>query len=213
MTKIAFLDVAPDEKAFVTAQFSDAIIAEADAAPASLAEMEVLVVFVTTPVTDEYLKALPKLRLLCTRSAGTDHIDLKACAARGITVCSVPDYGSHVIAEHAFALLLSAVRHVSEGHARVKTGDFSWRGLKGLALKGKTIGVVGTGRIGRCAMQIAQGFGMNVLAYDVFHAPGIEYSTWEDVWQKSDVVSLHLPLIVARWASDEVPRLRSLPDV
>ncbi|MBP9750329.1 MAG: hypothetical protein KBC95_00615 [Candidatus Peribacteraceae bacterium] len=189
-----FLDVADDERSLVSAAFPDATFLPADATAEAMAGAEIIVAFVTSRFDAALLAQLPALRLLCTRSAGTDHIDLAACRERGITVCSVPDYGAHVIAEHAFALLLSAVRHVPEGDQRVKAGEFSWRGLKGMALRGKTMGVAGTGRIGRALIQIATGFGMRVIAYDAFKVAGIEYVEWPELWRQSDVVSLHLPL-------------------
>lgn len=195
MAPLLFLDVAPDEQSLVLEHFPDATFAPADAPTEVMASTEVVVTFVTSNFDAERIAALPNLKLLCTRSAGTDHIDLVACKARGIVVCSVPDYGAHVIAEHAFALLLSAARHIPEGDARVKAGDFSWRGLKGMALRGKTMGVVGTGRIGRNLIQIALGFGMRVVAYDVFKAPNIDYVEWNELWKQSDVVSLHMPLL------------------
>lgn len=195
MTSLLFLDVAPDEQSLVLSHFPDAAFAPADAPADAMVQAEVIATFVTSRFDAERLASLPNLKLLCTRSAGTDHIDLAACKARGIVVCSVPDYGAHVIAEHAFALLLSAVRHVPEGDMRVKAGDFSWQGLKGMALRGKTMGVVGTGRIGRNLIQIATGFGMRVIAYDVYKAQGIEYVEWDELWKQSDVVSLHMPLL------------------
>ncbi len=195
MASPLFLDVAPDEQSLVLGNFPDATFAPADAPVAEMVHADVIVTFVTSRFTAETIAALPNLKLLCTRSAGTDHIDLAACKARGIVVCSVPDYGAHVIAEHAFALLLSAVRHVPEGDKRVKAGDFSWQGLKGMALRGKTMGVAGTGRIGRNLIQIAQGFGMRVIAYDVFRVQGVDYVEWDELWKQSDVVSLHMPLL------------------
>lgn len=192
---ILFLDVAPDEQSLVLSNFPDASFAPADAPTEAMVQAEVIVTFVTTSFNAERLAALPHLKLLCARSAGTDHIDLVTCKARGIVVCSVPDYGAHVIAEHAFALLLSSVRCIPEGNTRVKAGDFSWRGLKGMALRGKTMGVVGTGRIGRNLIQIALGFGMRVIAYDVYKAPGIDYVEWDELWAQSDIVSLHMPLL------------------
>ncbi len=191
---IIFLDVADDERTLVSNAFPEAIFLPADAPNEAMVAADTVVTFVTSHFDAARITALPNLRLLCTRSAGTDHIDLPACRERGITVCSVPDYGAHVIAEHAFALLLSAVRHVPEGNARVKAGEFSWRGLKGMALKGKTMGVAGTGRIGRALIQIALGFGMRVIAYDAFKVAGIDYVEWSELWRQSDVVSLHLPL-------------------
>jgi D-lactate dehydrogenase len=195
MSTIAFLDVDPSDVNRVANAFPEAQLLTADASAGELAHVEVLAPFITTQVDRTLLDQLPSLKLLCTRSAGTDHLDLATCRERGITVCSVPDYGPHVIAEHAFALLLSAVRHIPAGHERVKGGSFSWRGLQGIALRGKTFGVVGTGRIGQAAAHIAAGFGMRVIAFDVFQNADLPYVSWEELWQQADVVSLHAPLL------------------
>ena len=120
-------------------------------------------------VTPEVLEQLPDLALIVTRSAGYDHIDLDEAKRRGIAVCNVPDYGAHMIAEHAFGLLLAVARNVVEGNNRYKHQRlFSDRGLQGIELHGKTLGIVGTGRIGLHSARIARGFGMRVLAYDLY---------------------------------------------
>jgi D-lactate dehydrogenase len=139
------------------------------------------------------------LRLITTRSAGYDHIDLEYCQKHGITVCNVPDYGDATVAEHAFALLLAVSRHLIEAVERTKRGDFSQSGLRGFELRGKTLGVIGTGRIGSRAIEIGKGFGMTVLAFDVHQDTeaardlGFEYGELLDVLRRSDVVTLHVP--------------------
>ncbi len=169
-------------------------------AAAACAEAEVICCMLYSKFDAERLKTCPKLKLLCTRTVGYDHIDLEACRERGITVCNVPDYGSHVIAEHVFALLLSTLRHITEGDARVQRGTFDYHGLRGMALKGKTIGIVGTGRIGRATAEIAKGFGMRMLATDrcrvlELEAMGMQYVDLETLLAQSDIVSLHVPLL------------------
>lgn len=144
---------------------------------------------------------LPDLRLVCTRSVGFNHIDLDACKKRGITVCNVPDYGSHVIAEHVFALILSTLRHVTEAKSQVKEGDFDYHGLRGMALMGKTIGIVGTGKIGMRVAEIAHGFGMKILAVDkcrvleLESVHGVLYTDLPTLLSKSDIVTLHVPAL------------------
>lgn len=143
-------------------------------------QVRILVPFVSTPVTAGVLDMLPHLGLIATRSTGTDHIDTAEAARRGITIANVPDYGSVAVAEHTFALLLTLTRirpHLAPG----------------TDLSGKTIGVIGTGAIGRHVMQIAHGFGMNVLAYDLEHRPGIHYGSLDDVLSQADIVTLHIP--------------------
>jgi D-lactate dehydrogenase len=143
-------------------------------------QVRILVPFVATQVTAEVMGRLPQLGLIATRSTGTDHIDVAEAARRGITIVSVPDYGSVAVAEHTFALLLTLTRirpHLAPG----------------TDLSGKTLGVIGTGAIGRHVMQIAHGFGMNVLAYDLEHRPGIRYVGLDEVLAQADVITLHIP--------------------
>jgi D-lactate dehydrogenase len=152
-------------------------------------------------VTPEVLERLPNLKLIVTRSAGYDHIDLAAAERHGIAVCNVPDYGAHMIAEHAFGLLLAVARNIVKGNNRYK-GEriFSDRGLQGIELYGKTLGVIGTGRIGLHSARIANGFGMRVIAYDVFENPaaaeelGFQYMPLEDLLAESHAVTLHVSL-------------------
>lgn len=203
MARIVFLEVDKEDEKLVRARFPDAEMCEGVLADAKLVEKcrdaEAISCFIKTRFTKEIIEKLPKLKLLCTRSVGYDHIDVDACKKRGITVCNVPDYGSHVIAEHVFALLLSTLRHVQEGAARVEGGTFDYHGLRGISLRGKTIGIVGTGKIGRRAAEIAHGFGMEILAVDqcrtleVVERLGVTYTTLKDLLAKSDIITLHVP--------------------
>ena len=152
-------------------------------------------------VTPELLARLPNLKLIVTRSAGYDHIDLDAAKQHGVAVCNVPDYGAHMIAEHAFGLLLAVARYIVKGNNRYKEERlFSDDGLQGIELYGKTLGVVGTGRIGLHSARIARGFGMRVVAHDMFENPsaaeelGFQYLTLEDLLAESDFVTLHVSL-------------------
>ena len=137
-----------------------------------------------------------------TRSVGYNHIDLKYCDEHNILVANVPDYGSYVIAEHVFALLLSSVRKVLEGEEHTAHKDFSENGLRGMALKGKTLGIIGTGKIGMHVARIASlGFLMNVIAYDPHPKEDFaqEYrfhyvDSLDDIYEQSDIISLHVPL-------------------
>ncbi len=165
------------------------------------ADAEIVCGMVHSDFSAEVLKLLPNLKLVVTRSAGYDHIDLKFAAERKISACCVPEYGSHAIAEHVFALLLSSCRNILEGEKRTTHDNFSWRGLKGIALKNKTIGVVGTGRIGSQVCRIASdGFLMKVLGFDIYKNPELKklknfhYTSLDNLLRKSDFISLHLPL-------------------
>jgi D-lactate dehydrogenase len=171
-----------------------------DAATASLArDAEAVSVFVNSDLSAAVLDRLPHLRLIATRSTGYDHIDLDQCAAGGIAVCNVPGYGDRTVAEHAFALLLAVSRRIVVAAERTRRGDFSQSGLRGFDLYGRTLGVIGAGRIGHRAVVIGRGFGMRVLAYDVQPDPaaatalGFDYVSLETLLAEADVVTLHVP--------------------
>lgn len=163
------------------------------------AEAEAVSPFVNSRLTADVLARLPRLKLIATRSTGYDHIDLSYCTSRGITVCNVPDYGDVTVAEHTFALLLAAVRHIVSASERTRRGDFSQSGLRGVELRGKTLGVIGTGRIGRRVIEIAQGFGMEVLAYDArpkddaARQLGFRYVGLQEAIAAADVLTIHVP--------------------
>ncbi|MBM3231425.1 phosphoglycerate dehydrogenase [Candidatus Peregrinibacteria bacterium] len=201
MTSTLFLQVDTEDRVQVAKHFPDAVIVEGVPADvvAVCAGAEVISTFLGVKFDAALLAKLPKLRLLCTRSVGCDHIDIFACKSRGITVCTVPDYGSHVIAEHVFALLLSKLRHIPEADRKVESGEFDYHGLRGISLRGKTIGIVGTGKIGRRAAQIARGFGMNILAVDRCRTVeleqdfGVRYVEMQELLQTSDIITLHVP--------------------
>lgn len=157
-------------------------------------------VFVHSSVTREVLSRLPDLKLVLTRSTGYDHVDLKTCAERGITACNVPSYGSRTVAEFAFALILGLSRRAFDAYRRVKdSNDFDANHFEGFDLYGKTLGVVGTGRIGQHVIEIGRGFGMTVLGFDAYPNQtlasrlGFSYVPFEELLGKSDVVTLHVP--------------------
>jgi D-lactate dehydrogenase len=162
-------------------------------------DCEILSVFIASKVSREILDSLPNLKLVVTRSTGFDHIDLEECKKRKIRVCNVPTYGENSVAEHAFALLLSISRNVHKAYLRCLTDDYDIHGLKGWDLQDKTIGVLGTGHIGQHVIRMAKGFGMNVLAYDLYQNKplqkklGFKYAKLDEVLKKSDVITLHLP--------------------
>lgn len=137
-------------------------------------------------------------RLVALRCAGFNNVDVSAAAELGITVVRVPAYSPHAVAEHAVALLLSLNRKIHRAYARVREGNFSLEGLVGFDLYGKTVGIVGTGRIGHCFATIMRGFGCQVLAYDPAPDPqlsdGVQYVPLAAVLAQSDILSLHAPL-------------------
>ncbi|MDD1768925.1 MAG: hypothetical protein LUQ55_02965, partial [Methanomassiliicoccales archaeon] len=129
------------------------------------ANAEIISVFIYTPVTSAVIDSLPSLKLIATRSVGFDHVAAKYAIEKGIIVCHVPDYGSHVVAEHVFALLLACARKITSANAFVKDERrFDFSPFLGQELMDKTLGVVGTGKIGAAVIDIAEGFGMKIVA-------------------------------------------------
>lgn len=168
--------------------------------PPVTATAEIISVFVDSLVNAETLKYFPNLKFVTTRSTGYDHLELQAIKVKGIQAAFVPGYGDNTVAEFAFSLVLNLSRKTYQAIDRIKeTGVFSYEGFRGFDLKGKTIGIIGTGRIGKEAVKIAQGFGMKVLAYDIHpdynfqKERGFDYVTLEELLKNSDVITLHTP--------------------
>lgn len=163
------------------------------------ADAEAVSTFIYSSVGKDVLDAMPHLKIIASRSTGVDHIDTDACARRGIIVSNVPSYGKHTVAEHVFGLLLTISHRLYEAVDRTRKGDFTSKGLQGFDLRGKTLGVIGTGDIGSAAIRIAKGFGMEVIAFDVKPNEGaareltFEYVDLETLLRTSDVVTLHVP--------------------
>ena len=154
-------------------------------------------VFVNDTVNRAVIDRLHELgvRLIALRSAGYNNVDLQAAYGR-IHVVHVPAYSPYAVAEHAMALLLTSIRRIHKAYNRTRDFNLSLNGLTGFDLHGKTVGVIGTGRIGRIFIDICRGFGMRVIAYDAYPAKdsGITYVPLEDLFRESDVISLHCPL-------------------
>lgn len=163
-----------------------------------LLDAEVLSVFAFSQVTRDLLEKFPNLKFVTTRSTGFDHIDLEYCKEKGIKVSNVPAYGVHSVAEHTFSLILALSQKLIPSVERTRRGDFTLDGLRGFELYEKTLGVVGTGNIGKVVAQIGLGIGMKVIAYnrhedeDLKNA-GVEFMDLETLLGKSDIVTLHLP--------------------
>jgi D-lactate dehydrogenase len=157
--------------------------------------------FVNDRLDEPALAALAAagVRIIALRSAGYNHVDLAAAERLGLPVVRVPEYSPHAVAEHAVALVLALNRKIHRAYARVREGNFSLEGLVGFDLAGKTVGLVGVGRIGAVAARIFAGFGCRVLAYDLRPDPslGIEFVGLPELWRQSDVISLHVPLTPA----------------
>lgn len=164
-------------------------------------DFDVISVFVNSVINNAVLARFPNLKYITTRSTGYDHVDVKACTARGVKVGFVPGYGDHTVAEFAFGLILNLTRKQYRAIDQIKeTDSFSLAGLRGIDLKGKTLGVLGTGRIGKEAIKIGNGFGMQVIAYDPFPNEeaakqlNFSYASLEGVLGNADVITIHCPL-------------------
>jgi len=163
-------------------------------------DAELISGFIYSKYSKQVLDRLPKLKLIATMSTGYDHIDMNACNARNITVCNVPLYGENTVAEHTFALILAMSRKIYPSIERTKKADFNLSGLRGFDLKGKSIGLIGTGHIAAHVARIAYGFEMKILGYDLHpnadlkRLYGMRYADLKDLLKQSDIISLHLPL-------------------
>ena len=157
--------------------------------------------FVNDKITDGVIQQLANngVKLIALRSAGYNNVDLASAKAHGITVVRVPAYSPHAVAEHAVALILTLNRKTHKAYNRVREGNFSLERLTGFDLYGKTVGVIGTGKIGAVFCRIMAGFGCKVLAFDVFEnkaltTEGVCFLPLNDILAQADIISLHCPL-------------------
>ena len=133
------------------------------------------------------------VRAIALRCAGYNNVDVRAAYGK-VHVVHVPAYSPYAVAEHTAALLLTSVRRIHKAYNRTRDFNFSLNGLTGFDLHGKTVGVIGTGKIGRIFVDICRGFGMEVIAYDKYPSEGIDYVTLDELFGRSDIISLHCPL-------------------
>ncbi|QTN34396.1 2-hydroxyacid dehydrogenase [Akkermansiaceae bacterium] len=184
----------------------------------SAAGAQAVCVFVNDIVNRRCLELLSAggVGLVALRCAGFNNVDLAAADELGVTVIRVPSYSPHAVAEHTVALLLALNRKIHRAYNRVREQNFSLSGLVGFDLHGKTVGIIGTGKIGRITAQIFRGFGCRVLANDMLPAPewaavhGIEYTAAKALLETSDVISLHLPLTPATHHLIDASAIRSM---
>lgn len=209
MPVIDFYDAKPYDREYFDREAADAGLTlryhdfrlTAATAP-SAAGAQVVCVFVNDRLDRPCLTQLAQqgIKLVALRCAGFNNVDRAAAAELGLTIVRVPEYSPYAVAEHTVALLLALNRKIPRAYNRVREQNFSLSGLVGFDLHGKTIGIIGTGKIGRITAQIFRGFGCAVLACDAFPQPewaarhGITYTEMETLLAASDVVSLHVPL-------------------
>ena len=206
--KLAFFDAKPYDKPAVDRYAADAGIkikyyeTKLNEDTVELATgADAVCVFVNDTVNREVIDRLYELgvKTVALRCAGFNNVDIKHAAGK-IRVVRVPAYSPYAVAEHAIALLLTSIRRIHKAYIRTRDFNFSLNGMTGFDLHGKTVGVIGTGRIGRVFIDICLGFGMKVLAYDKFPAEGLDngdtvrYVTTEELFANSDIISLHCPL-------------------
>ncbi|SDC52873.1 D-lactate dehydrogenase [Algoriphagus faecimaris] len=157
--------------------------------------------FVNDQLDKQTLKSLKEVgvELIALRCAGYNQVDLDCARNLGISIVRVPAYSPEAVAEHAFALILTLSRKTHKAYNRVRENNYSIEGLTGINLHGKTVGVIGTGAIGKAFCRIALGFGCKVLAYDIYEneelkSLGVSYVTLDEIMQQSTILSLHCPL-------------------
>ena len=209
MVKVATYDTRPYDRRFLGEagggelewQFHEYRLSLETASTAKGADA--VCVFVNDRVDRPCLEALGQfgIRLVALRCAGFNNVDVEAARQIAIPVVRVPAYSPHAVAEHTVALVLTLIRKIHRAYNRVRELNFSLNGLVGSEIYGKTVGIVGTGRIGRIAARIFRGFEARVLAYDPRPAPewareiGVEYTELNELLVTSNVISLHLPLV------------------
>ncbi|MAG38032.1 hydroxyacid dehydrogenase [Candidatus Pacearchaeota archaeon] len=164
-------------------------------------DAEGIVLFVDSEIDRKVMRDLPELKYVATMSTGYDHIDIESAKEFGINVSNVPSYGENTVAEHTFGLILNLSRKIWKGIESVKkSDDFVLEGLQGFDLKGKTLGVIGAGHIGQHVIKIANGFQMEVIAFnksrdeELAGKLGFKYVELDELLEKSDVITLHVPL-------------------
>jgi len=197
---IYVVDAEPFEVDFLVAHLRSHDVRAVRDSAAIGADAQIICVFITTLVDEAFLATHPNLRFVATRSKSVQHIDVAACRARGISVGNVANYGDNTVAEHTFALILAVARRLREIVALKQQGAFSYEATRGVELEGKTLGIIGMGRIGQRVASLARAFQMNVIAHDV-EAPeelaqrlGFQFVPLEELWPKADILSLHANL-------------------
>ena len=198
--KIVFVESEEDEQPFFVESLAGHEVEFVDTTEDVPPDAEIVSVFVNSRIDAAFLRAHPKLKMVATRSSATDHLDMAAAAKRGVVLAYVPDYGAATVAEHAFALLLGVARKLRHCVETGRRGRGASELLRGMELRGKTLGVIGTGRVGSHVIRIANGFSMHCVAYDMHpnlpmaQAMQFEYVTLDRLLRCADVITLHVPL-------------------
>lgn len=200
--KTAFFEIQDWEDQLKTdypeATFTDHRLDEENVA--NYTDSEIISCFVYSDLSKNVLEKMPNLKCIATRSTGYDHIDLNYCNEKGIIVSNVPEYGSNTVAEYTFALIINLTRKIYQSVNQAKQLNFNHDEIRGIDLFGKTLGIVGLGKIGINVARIAKGFQMNIVVYNRSHDEklaseyGFTYVDFDTLIATSDIISLHLPL-------------------
>lgn len=204
--KIVFFELEKSKQAPFSGSFAGADISffeeklnENNAEKAKAAD--IICVFINSTINKNVIDALPNLKFIATRSTGFDHIDLEYANSKGIKVSNVPGYGSYTVAEFTFGLILNLSRNIISANSYVRESlDFNYSStMKGFDLRDKTLGIIGTGKIGKNVAKIAKAFEMKVIAHDLYpdlafaNENNFMYKSFEEVISQSDIITLHTP--------------------
>ena len=224
--KILFYDTKSYDKQFFDAALADYpdvtveyIRPDLDPRTAALADgFDAICAFVSSDGSARTLELLHErgIRLILLRCAGYNNVDLEKAAALGIHVMRVPGYSPEAVAEHAMALALACNRRLYKAYNKVRENDFSLAGLMGFNFHGKTAGIIGTGKIGAAMCRICHGFGMKIIAHDVYENPALKdfvtYVSLDEVLSGSDLISLHCPLTDDTYHMIHLDTIRQMRD-
>lgn len=203
--KIAFFEIRPKEQEYLQQALSNhELYFFKDLATLKLvtkiSAIQILSTHSASKIDKQIIDSLPNLKLIVTRTTGFDHIDLEVAKTKGVVVCNVPAYGETTVAEYTFALILAVARKIIPAHTQTKKlGKFYTDNLEGFDLNGKTLGVVGTGKIGAHVIKIASGFGMKIIAHDAYpnrqlaEEFNFPYILPDQLLSQADIITLHLP--------------------
>ena len=198
--KIVFVETEDDEQSFFMESLAEHDVQFVESIEEVPADAEIVSVFVHAPIGADFFHAHPALKLVASRSSAVDHLDLEVAQKAGVILVHVPDYGAATVAEHTFALMLGVARRLRQCLETKNHGRGATERLRGQELRGKTLGVVGTGRVGRMVIPIARAFGLRCLAYDkevdeaLAEKLHFDYRGLDALLQSSDIITLHVPL-------------------
>lgn len=201
--KTVFFEVQPWERKEIETSFPNIHVSTDQLTKSNASQFsdsEIISPFIYSVLNEEILSQLPRLKMIATRSTGFDHVDIDWCKSHNIAVANVPEYGSNTVAEHTFGLILSMTRKIYQSVNQAKTLNFDHSQITGIDLAGKTIGIVGLGKIGQHVAKIAKGFEMKILAFNrskndqIAQEYGLTYTDLPNLLSSSDVVTLHAPL-------------------